>query len=511
MKLRTFAILAAVAAAAIAALAWYRLVWLQPQAIILITIDTLRADRLSSYGYKELTTPAIDRLAREGVRVDMSYADIPWTTGSMASTLTGMYGHVHGLQLPWNRLPEKPVTLAEALSADGFKTQAIVSIFSLDSAWNLDQGFDGYNDQMTAPTFPKFADSTVDPVELPESGDLFEFGDEILEKQRNDAYRRDPETTKIAIDWLRKNHKEKFFLWLHYFGPHERLMVSLKGVTSRDRIIADYNRDLARADVELGKVLAELDVLGLTKKALVVFHSDHGQELGDHGHVGHGRDLYEASTRVPLIIRYPKRIKGGKTLPMVTRNSDILPTILDFVGITPPEAVTGRSILPYVSQRKSLFAARAPEAVPNFLDVRLTPPRIVNIPGGDEYFGSTEMSGVRSGDWKYIRTTMLQACTVNPDGYSGGIYKINPDIPLGGMKLSDEECGAVVLEELYNVNTGSLSLAAEETNRAAEKPFILNGFSAFVDSRLAERGDAEEFEMTGEQEDKLKSLGYLEE
>jgi arylsulfatase A-like enzyme len=509
VKLRI--IVALVILSAGAALAWYQLVWPQPRAIILVTVDTLRADRLSAYGYQGLTTPAIDRLAAEGVRVDISYADIPWTTGSMASTLTGMYGHVHGLQLPWNRLPEKRETLAEVLGANGFNTHAIVSIFSLDSAWNLDQGFEVYNDELTSPTFEKFEDPSVDSIVIPDSGDLRDFKEEILEKQRNDAYRRDEDTTDLAIDWLRKNHQEKFFLWLHYFGPHERLLITSDGVSGFDRIIADYEPDLAEADKQLGRFLDELDDLGLTDDTLLVFHSDHGQELGDHGNVGHGRDIYEASVRVPLIIRYPKLLKSGETLPMITRNSDILPTVLDFVGIQPPNGVTGRSILPYLSQNTPLARKRAPEAVPNFLDVRLTPSRIVTMPDGSEYFASTRMSGVRSDDWKYVRTTLHEHCVKNPKSYSKGIYRINLNKAVGGTTLTVEECHSVMLEELYNVSTGSLKLANESDNLATKHSSILNGMRGFVDLQLAESGQAEEFEMSGEQEDKLKSLGYLEE
>jgi arylsulfatase A-like enzyme len=479
-------------------------------AIILVTIDTLRADRLSAYGYEKLTTPAIDRLADEGVRINASYADIPWTTGSMASTLTGMYGHLHGLQLPWHRLPEERQTLAEVLTDNGFTTHAIVSIFSLDSAWNLDQGFATYDDEMTAPTFEKLFDNSVDRVEIPETGDLFQHSAEIFKKQRNDAYRPNASTTDIAIDWLRGNHRKKFFLWVHYFGPHERFLASIPEGTRQEQIINDYNRDLATTDKHLGRLLDELDDLGLTQKTLLVLHSDHGQELGDHGHIGHGRDLYEPSVRVPLIIRYPEFVKAGSTLPMVTRNSDIVPTILDFADIQAPAEVSGRSIVPFLAGHSQGSVTRPPEPVANLLDTRLTPPRIVNIPGNGEYFGETQMSGVRSGDWKYLRTTLLAGCVLNPSGYSSGEYGINPSTAIGGTKLPDERCEKTVFEELYNVRMPSLALSAEEANAATEHPDIVAKLRTFVDSALAHRGEAEEFEMTGEQENKLKSLGYLE-
>lgn len=468
-----------------------------PRSVLLVTIDTLRADRLSCYGYTRARTPAIDRLAEQGVLFTTAYCDIPWTSGSMASVMTGLYGPGHGLQLPWQRLAASKVTMAEMLKEKGFATGAVVGSFPVDSVFGLDQGFETYDDTFDTPTVDML--HKVQPVELVFSDDPKTMAGQMNKKMENDAYRSDDAVTAAATSWLERHAGARFFLWVHYFGPHERIH---PGGGQRQRVIDDYDRDLANTDAAVGHLFEALDRLNLAASTLVVLHSDHGQSLGEHGLVGHGRDLYEADVRIPLIMRYPPKIAAGSRIATIVRNVDILPTVLESVGLKPPQHLAGRSLLP-------LIGGRILEPVSAFMEVRLTIGIPVSIAAAGEFFGSAMIQGVRQGRWKYIHTALRRSpCWRVPSGYERDDFGINP-VPINPTPVKEEECESYAKEELYDVDSGRAGLALETENEADRHADLVAEIKGLVAEVATVRDTGEAFERTQEQREKLRSLGYL--
>jgi len=494
-----FALAALVASLALAAVYLWPLVFApQPHAAILITIDALRPDRLGAYGYAEARTPAIDRLAAEGARFSTAYCDTPWTTGSMASVMTGTYGSSHGVRFGWQRLRDEHRTLAEVLKEHGLVTGAVVGSFPLATVYNLDQGFDSYNDEFSEPVVVMGGSEPVGKVEVVLSEDREETDRNFREKLRNDAYRPDEEVTRVAVEWLEQHHSERFFLWVHYFGPHERL---LAGGHQRQRVLDDYDRDLANTDEAVGRLLGAIDALNLTASTLVVLHADHGQSLGEHIMVGHGYDLSETSVRIPLILRYPPMIVAGTRIATLARNVDIMPTVLDALGLDPTAGLAGHSLVPALKGRTAKPAIA-------LMGLTHSPPVPVVVPGEGEFFAPTRVEGARIGQWKYIRTTLAAPC-VRATEYTMGIVGLNPEATVGGTALPDDECGRYSVEQLYDVDTGSAALSTERDDLAVEHHDLIEQLRTLVDGTFVTGGVSEDFELTDEQKAKLRSLGYL--
>lgn len=293
--------------------------------IVLITIDTMRVNRVSPYfttldtilapflrisgpggivarsleaaGYRpRYPTPNIDALARDGVVFDAAYCDVTWTTPSMASTMTGTYALRHGLRSNAHRLNESRVTLAEILAAHGYQTGAVIASYPLDSIYGLDQGFGVYDDAYTVPLFGRFAGEDADS----DAGQPVRSASSIGMGLKTDAEVSDAATRLIASF---AENDAPFFVWLHYFGPHSIQYEDLDNSENVRLHVATYSQKARRTDDAIGRVLRFLDESGLTDETLVILHSDHGESLGEHGYVGHGRFLYEDNLRVPLIDR----------------------------------------------------------------------------------------------------------------------------------------------------------------------------------------------------------------
>lgn len=478
----------------------------QPRNVVLITVDTLRADRLSAYGYQGARTGAIDRLAREGVIFSRSYCDMPWTTGSMASVMTGKYGPGHGVLFPWQRLSNENVTLAEELASAGFDTGAVVGSFPVAAVYGLNQGFAHYDDHFTTPFYLGSNNaegvSEVEPVEVLLSGSVEELRETFDRKMHGDAFRPDLDVSAQAVRWLEQRGEERFFLWVHFFGPHERIYTD-RG-RQRQRIVDDYDWDLFRSDEAVRRVLDKLDKLGLSERTLTVFHSDHGQSLAEHGLIGHGRDLFEPSMRIPFILRHEGSIKKGGRVDTIVRNIDIAPTVLDYMGLDIPASMQGRSL-------RGVIEGGPDVDHPAFMEVALTPAVPVRGPGGEEIFGTTGVVGATMGGLKYVRTRFAGSCVKDSPDYSMGKFGINPILPLGGTPIPAEECEGYVFEALYETAAGEDHLfAAEIDDVSASYPEELARLRDFTDSVIASRTGAEEFELSEEEESKLKSLGYLE-
>jgi arylsulfatase A-like enzyme len=300
--------------------------------IVLITVDTLRADRLTPYGYEAIQTPAIAALADDGIVFEKAFADTSWTLPSLSSVMTGKYPTRHRVRT-WNdKLRPEHDTLAEILKNQGYRTAAIVGSYPLDRYFGLDQGFDHYDDTMTVglyegdtppATSPEFA-----PPTSPEEREIWQ-----LNRERHNAYRTDGQVADAAIHWLGENPARPFFLWVHFFGPHEkgkRQGLDPEAVEAHiQKQIDRYDSDVAEMDREVGRFLDALREDPRFATTAIVFHSDHGQSLNEHGLFGHGFDLYDPSVKVPLLVRLPGGDRAGQRVPHIVRNLDIFATVLD--------------------------------------------------------------------------------------------------------------------------------------------------------------------------------------
>jgi arylsulfatase A-like enzyme len=336
--------------------------------ILLITIDTLRADALGAYGRPSAGTPVIDRLARAGVRFSRAHAHNVVTLPSHANILTGRLPYQHGIRDNSGfRLPPGSETLATLLKTRGFATGAFVSAFPVDSRFGLAQGFDVYDDRLGDP----------------EAGPAF---------QRNE--RSGAETVAAALDWLRSRGDQPYFCWVHLFEPHAPYASSPQSaaLSSRDA----YQRDVAAADAALQPLLAPLLDAGRAARAMVVLTADHGEALGDHGERTHGILTYEPTLHVPLILFHPRL--EPRVVDSLVQHVDILPTILAAVGARRPESAAGRSLLP-------LAAGALKPPVPVYFE-SLTPALTR---------GWAPARGFIDGRWKYIHLPVAELYDIADD------------------------------------------------------------------------------------------------
>jgi arylsulfatase A-like enzyme/Tfp pilus assembly protein PilF len=330
--------------------------------VLLVTIDTLRADRLGSYGYKLARTPVLDRLAAEGTRFADATTHAPLTYPAHAAILTGRYPGAFGIRANGMRpLPASAATLAERLQHAGYTTAAIIGSVILDRSYGLDQGFDLYDDRFT-----------IRPTEV----------QAVAEVQRPAA-----EVTSAALAWLKSRGRQAntapWFLWAHYYDPH--LPYDAPAAYVAAAAGRPYDAEVSYVDAELGRLLASVD----RARTLIVVTADHGEALGDHGEPDHGFFLYDATLHVPLIVAGP----GGRSQPVprrvVTeqvRGVDIAPTIAHIARLPADSDADGESLVP-------LLEGRARAEVPASL-AESWYPRL--------HFGWSELRSARVGEWKYI-------------------------------------------------------------------------------------------------------------
>ena len=285
--------------------------------VLLITLDTTRADRLGCYGNDAIQTPAIDRLAAEGTLYERCYTPAPITLPSHLSILTGTYPAYHGVHENGGfYVAEELTTLAEILSEHGYDTAAFVGAFPLDSQTGLDQGFDLYDDH-----YPSSLEQGKHPR-------LRGFFDE----------RPAAEVVRPAMEWLDSRGDKPFFLWTHFFDPHQP---QLPPSPFSERYAHNlYDGEIASVDDAIGRLMARLEERDLLGNTLIVLTADHGEGLGDHGELTHALLLYSSTVRVPLLIRDPRDLAETRiNTPVAT--VDILPTILDRLGFEIPAFVQG--------------------------------------------------------------------------------------------------------------------------------------------------------------------------
>ena len=291
--------------------------------VVLITVDTLRADHLPVYGYRGIATPFFDQLAAEGVRFAAAATTVPFTLPAHSSIMTGCYPPRHGVRenVGYSLDPSLP-TLAEVLTGAGWATAGFVSAFVLDGRWGIGRGFATYFDHFD-----------LKGMEHANLGSV----------QRDGA-----ETVAAAVAWLDRRPRDRpFFLWLHLYDPHEPYTPP-EPYRSRypDR---PYDGEIAYSDSLLARFRAALAERGLFDDALVIVTGDHGEGLGDHGEAYHGYFVYDSTVHVPLIVRLPGGVNAGRVVASAVSHVDLLPTVLDLVGVAPPAGVQGRSLTPLLA------------------------------------------------------------------------------------------------------------------------------------------------------------------
>jgi len=336
--------------------------------IILVSIDTCRADYLSCYGYPRRTTPNIDAIARQAVRFEQAISPVPLTLPAHSSMLTGTIPPYHGVRDNITyKFRDRNTTIAEILREYGYRTGAIISTFVLDAQFGLNQGFESYND---------------DFIEARQYG-------EYLERKAHEA-------SEFACKWLQENRGEKFFLFLHYFDPHDAY-VPPEPFASR---FADnlYAGEIAYTDDCIGRVIERLKALRLYDPALIIIVGDHGESLWEHAEETHGYFIYQSTVRVPLIFKLPGHSRHF-TVSEPVAVIDIVPTILRMLRIPVPAEVQGRDL-------SGLLTKKQREKKPGSIyceSVEATK------------YGCNPLFGVVQGQWKYIETTMPELYNFTQD------------------------------------------------------------------------------------------------
>ncbi len=331
--------------------------------VILITVDTLRADRLGCYGNNTIATPAMDSLARDGVLFRRAIAQVPLTAPSHAAILTGTYPMWNGLR-DWADHGLRPgvPTLAEIYKRHGYATAAFVSAFVLDSMWGLNRGFDHYDDWFKAEDYKAMRHLGLE--------------------------RRGAETVDRSIVWLKSRPTGPFFLWLHLYDPHAPYEPP-EPFKSRYRD-CPYDGEVAYADQELGRFFSFLKSTDLYNSTLLVLTSDHGEGLGEHQEKEHGFFIYNSSVHVPLIVKFPAGYAPQqRSVASVVNTVDIAPAVVQSCGFPSADTSTfqGQSLLGLV-ERGSASAPRYGYSESLY-------------PGN--FFGSHPLLGVQTQRYHYIR------------------------------------------------------------------------------------------------------------
>ena len=287
--------------------------------VILITVDTLRADKIGCYGNANVATPTMDAFAARGIRYERAISQTPLTLPSHTTIMTGTLPVFHGVRDNGGFVvPSELVTMAETFKAKGYDTAAFVAAYVLDSKWGLNQGFDTY--------FDKFDLSRFEKISL---GEVQRPANEVIDE---------------ALGWLEKKKAAKFFAWIHLYDPHTPYAPPEPFKSEYPH--SPYLGEIAYTDTQLARLWDFLDRNGLRDNLFLVFAADHGESLGEHQESTHGFFVYQAALHVPLIIATPFLELQGVTSAETVGLIDVMPTVLEMAGIPVPAEVQGKSLVP---------------------------------------------------------------------------------------------------------------------------------------------------------------------
>ncbi|MEW6364861.1 MAG: sulfatase-like hydrolase/transferase [Acidobacteriota bacterium] len=302
--------------------------------VLLITLDTTRADHLGAYGYRSVRTPSLDALAKHGVLFEQCVASSPLTLPSHSSIMTGLYPTCHGVRVNGNTaLSAAHETLAEAFAAQGYDCGAFVGAFVLDGRWGLNQGFHHYDDQFDLKKYKKL---DLGLVQRP--------GDQVV---------------SAALSWLDNHGDRPFFAWIHLYDPHTPYAPPEPYLSEYKRggIVGLYDGEIAFMDEQIGRCMAWLDEHRVRERTVVAIIGDHGEGLGDHGELTHGYFIYDYAVHVPFLLVAPW-VERTRVAAQV-RTIDLYPTLLSAAKILIPEEVQGESVWPLLDSRSAAAARHA--------------------------------------------------------------------------------------------------------------------------------------------------------
>jgi arylsulfatase A-like enzyme len=335
------------------------------QHVVLISIDTCRADHLGCYGYSRNTTPNIDALAREGNLFNHVISPVPMTLPAHSSMLTGTIPLYHKVRDNIGyKLDESYTTLAEMMKTNGFTTAAFVGAYVLDSKFGLSQGFDTYDDEIEA------------------SDDISSAVNE----------RSADQVTLLANRWLSSHRNDKFFLFLHYYDPHSDYNVhpefDFRSFIGVQTIGDKYDSEIAFTDHYIGIVINKLKELGLYESTLIIVTADHGESMSNqHDEVGHAYFIYHSTVQVPMIIKIPG-VSTSRRFHQTVGLIDILPTICSLTGIEVADHIQGVDLCSYLENR-------IPASNDRHLYCESLTPTI---------YGAASLRALVTNQWKYIHT-----------------------------------------------------------------------------------------------------------
>jgi arylsulfatase A-like enzyme/tetratricopeptide (TPR) repeat protein len=392
--------------------------------VLLITLDTTRADRLGCYGYAKAKTPNLDALAQNGILFANAYAQVPLTLPSHCSIMTGLYPLAHNVHNNggYALAPDK-VTLAKILKDKGFKTAAFVASFSVDSRTGLDQGFDVYDDNFQ------------------EGGPFKALNSE----------RKAEQVYAVFSPWLDKLKDEQFFCWIHFFDPH--LPYNPPSPYREQFADRPYDGEVAYMDYIIGLVMREIKDRNLIGRTLVVVAGDHGEAFGEKGEAGHGVFLYDMALRVPLLFYAEGHLPAQRTIAARVRLIDVMPTVLDLLDKPAQAGVEGTSLIPFILNKNK-------KDLDSYIETYYP----------KENFGWASLTGLISGARKYIRAPKEELYDLKSDpGETRNLFSSDP------KKAEDLKDGLdrLIKESLLpGSSSGKLALTAEEQARLRSLGYV---------------------------------------
>ncbi len=379
-----------------------------PRNVLLVSLDTLRADRLGAYGYAPAQTPRLDALARRGLRFAQATTVVPLTLPAHSSLMTGTFPAWHGVRDNGGfYLGDDQVTLAERLKEKGFRTGGFVASFVLDRRWGIAQGFDRFFDDFD---LDKFGDNPgMDAIQRP--------GSEVVDQ---------------ALAWLREEQERPFFAWVHLYDAHTPYAAP-EPFRSRFPATASgaYDAEVATVDSLVGRLLDALEQDGRLRETLIVVVGDHGEMLGEHGEQTHGFFIYDAAVRIPLIVAGPG--VPAREIADQVRIVDVMPTVLELVSVPAPAPVQGVSLTPLGRGERLGLVAHSESWYPRY------------------HYGWSELNSIQDGRFKYIRAPRAE------------LYDLGAD-PHEQADLSTQDAG-----RLQSLETALAQFLARTTNAAAAK------------------------------------------
>jgi arylsulfatase A-like enzyme/tetratricopeptide (TPR) repeat protein len=460
--------------------------------VLLITLDTTRADHLGCYDYPAAQTPNLDALARRALLFDYCITPTAYTLPSHSSIMTGLYPPAHGVRLNGEAaLGDANVTLAERLSAKGYRTGAFVGAFVLDGRWGLSQGFQNYDDHFT-----------LRPDQKLELAAVRRPANQVVD---------------AALKWLEQDNKQPFFAWVHLYDAHAPYEPP---EPFRSRFAAGapkslYDGAISFADSQVGRLLNWLDHRSLSENTVVIIVGDHGEGLGSHGEGEHGYYIYDYAVRVPLLIRIPGRASQGARIAPQVRTIDIAPTVMDLVAQEPLKGVQGASLLPLIAgQEKGQSRSAYSESMATNLQ-----------------YGWSALYSIRTNDYKFIDAPRSELYEVRKDpiesvnrlddlrrvaiGLRNDLKQIRDDAARRAPKPQEANLDQETLKKLASLGylSGSSSVPRDDKNLADPKDkmhlFDSVGYAAHLLSKDDYKQAAEVLEIVLRDDPKIPQAQLL--